>query len=314
MASRASRRARSPARRARGRHRDDSPDECVPAAVASASLTSDDGVVYLPDGVRAMRVDAREPVAQGAGAHAHCVMSAKLARAVGARAGAWVELRSYARRGDGNDGATLATPKRGRGKTKTSDAGDARAATRVEMVENGDERATRATTHAAAARRALNLDVDADRDEDDEDETCGARVVLARAWPTAGLGDDGACRFRGRFGYRWVCPSGGTILSAQTRRDAAGPIDAFEAEGEIVAHLKLWALELDVGGEAAVWLERGLRAGGRWANGGAAARYFGSARQTRAGRPRTVGRESRALAIARDERDVQSDSARARCR
>ena len=81
------------ARRARGRHRDDSPDECVPAAVASASLTSDDGVVYLPDGVRAMRVDAREPVAQGAGAHAHCVMSAKLARAVGARAGAWVELR-----------------------------------------------------------------------------------------------------------------------------------------------------------------------------------------------------------------------------
>lgn len=105
-------------------------------------MTSDDGVVYLPDGVRAMRVDAREPVAQGAGAHAHCVMSAKLARAVGARAGAWVELRSYARRGDGNDGATLATPKRGRGKTKTSDAGDARAATRVEMVENGDERAT----------------------------------------------------------------------------------------------------------------------------------------------------------------------------
>ena len=262
MASRASRRARSPARRARARHRGDSPDECdVPAAVASASSTRDDGVVYLPDGVRAARVDAREPVARGAGAHAHCVVSAKLARAVGARAGAWVELRSYARREDENDGATLATPTRGRKNAKAVDAGDARAATRAVIVEDGDARATRATTHAAAARRALRLDVDADRDEDDDDEARGARVVLARAWPTSGLGDDGVSLSR-KVWLSMGCPSGGTILGAQTRRDAAGPIDAFEAEGEIVAHLKLWALELDVGGEAAVWLERGLRAGG----------------------------------------------------
>lgn len=96
---------------------------------------------------------------------------------------------------------------------KISDVGDVWVVMWVEMVENGDERVTRATTYAAAARRALNLDVDVDCDEDDEDEMCGVCVVLVCVWLIVGLGDDGVL-FLWKVWLSMGCSSGGTILSA----------------------------------------------------------------------------------------------------
>ena len=265
----------------------------VSKATLSAAATAEECIVKLPETITPCALDARAPVAENVGASAHCIASPKLMRACGATTGSWLELRCYSLALDAaadeaglkNIAAVrLDTPTRSRsGKDRRTSTGASSSssslfpmgggdASSVKIVVVADERdASDATAFKTNARARLSLDID--DDDDDDDEAIGATTVLARVWPSATLDDDGIQLSR-KVWLSMGCPPGGSTLGARALRregDGANPVEldgfGIDDDESVVVHLTLWALEADVGGEAAVWLDRGLKSeGGRSAS------------------------------------------------
>lgn len=259
-----------------------------------AAATADARIIKLPETITPCALDARAPVAENVGASAHCIASPKLMRACGATTGSWLELRCYSLADDADaaDEATvrLDTPTRSRsGKDRRTSTGASSSSSSlfptgggdgssVKIVVVDDERdASDATAFKTNARARLALDIDDDDDDEETiDKTIGATTVLARVWPSATLDDDGIQLSR-KVWLSMGCPPGGSTFGARALRresDDGGANPTVELDGfgidddeSVVVHLTLWALEADVGGEAAVWLDRGLKSdGGRSAS------------------------------------------------
>ena len=260
MSERPSRRARSPARDRAGRDRAD--------ASASAKTVENDAraappaaalEIRIPSTTRVCALDVAAPIAQGVGAHAHVVLSARAMREMGVASGGWVRARAL-------DVPAAARPDDGRSAVKTRSRTGGRElggeGVRVVVVSEAVETHTRAVGAKESARRRLTLDAAETSDEAAEGAEVsrgrlGATTVLARAWPSSTLAEDGASLSR-KVWLSMGAPPGGTTLGVEAAADA--PADGFDdASGGVVARLRLWAMETDVGGEAAVWLERGLR-------------------------------------------------------
>ena len=258
-----------------------------------AAATADECIIKLPETITPCALDARAPVAENVGASAHCIASPKLMRACGVTTGSWLELRCYSLADDDaadeaglKNTVRLDTPTRSRsGKDRRTSTGASSSSSSlfptgggdgssVKIVVVDDERdASDATAFKSNARARLALDIDDDDDDETIDKTIGATTVLARVWPSATLDDDGIQLSR-KVWLSMGCPPGGSTLGARAlRREDAGAnpveLDGFGIDDDesVVVHLTLWALEADVGGEAAVWLDRGLKSdGGRSAS------------------------------------------------
>lgn len=258
-----------------------------------AAATADECVIKLPETITPCALDARAPVAENVGASAHCIASPKLMRACGATTGSWLELRCYSLADDAvadeaslKNSVRLDTPTRSRsGKDRRTSTGASSSSSSlfptgggdgssVKIVVVDDERdASDATAFKTNARARLALDIDDDDDDEGIDKTIGATTVLARVWPSATLDDDGIQLSR-KVWLSMGCPPGGSTLGARALRredDGANPVEldgfGIDHDESVVVHLTLWALEADVGGEAAVWLDRGLKSdGGRSAS------------------------------------------------
>lgn len=272
--ARRGRRARTPPRTREGRERCASPSP--PPAVDSSGrrdVDDDDAVetaratVDDEAHIAMVTLDANEPVASNIGARAHVTMSPKRMREMGVAAGGWTTVRCYATPRD-DDGATRRTSDaRGRRKgSRASGASESVAMERAMRVTRDAEaarRAGRATACKALARMTMELDDDDEEreaaDEEDADVAYGSRVVLARAWPAPKLPEDGIALSK-RVWLSMGCPPGGSVLGVAKRDDIDEDVDGFNASERACVTLKLWAMETSVGGEATVWLERGLRA------------------------------------------------------
>ena len=252
----------------------------------SAAAAADEIIIKLPESIAPCALDARAPVAENVGASAHCVASPKLMRACGATTGSWLELRCYAVAEDEaatglkNVAVRLDTPVRSRsGKDRRKSTGSPSSSSLfttggcdapvVNIVTVADERdASDAVAFKTNARARLALDIDDDGFDETTTSRMGATTVLARVWPSATLDDDGIQLSR-KVWLSMGCPPGGSTLGARALRredDGTSPVelDGFGIDDDdiVVVHLTLWALEADVGGEAAVWLDRGLKSDG----------------------------------------------------
>ena len=270
-----SRRARSPTRARSSRHRgDDDADELAPRPSRRAESPQTPTPQPTPQPPRASRelppafvpcvLDVKAPVAAGIGANTHVLLAPKVMRAIGCGTGDWVRVRAASAATAG--AATLDTPaagaprRSGRLKDKAA-ANSAASYVRGDDDDGGDDGARR--TWKSRAASALTLDVsleDSSIDDYDDDDSLpiGAIEVLARAWPSPTLADDGASLAR-KVWLSMGCPAGGASLGvARYVPSDDGELDTDARD----VHLKLWAMETSVGGEATVWLERGLRADG----------------------------------------------------
>ena len=219
--------------------------------------------------VAMVTLDADEPVVVDIGARAHVTMSPKRMREMGVSAGAWTTVRCYATPRDDSGVHRRMGASRGRVKGSRTRVEDSEAIERVMRVRREAEearRAGRAVAWKTLARTTAELDVD-DGDEEEEEEEVntarGSRVVLARAWPAPKLPEDVVALSK-RVWVSMGRPPGGSVLGVAKRDDDDDDddedVDGFTASERACVTLKLWAMETSVGGEATVWLERGLRA------------------------------------------------------
>lgn len=275
MSDRVSRRARSPPRRGRlDRRSTERPSRSSSnsRALTDLELHANDQTRVAPAARKELKIhasltpmtlDSKIPIAQGIGATTHVIMSARAMRTMEVASGHWVQIRSYGAFGGSASQAGRRLSGKGKGRKgqggrvmNVANVNDDDDGYEVRIVEDSDVMTTVASTAKSNARQNLTLDIDEEdgASDDDNDVRVGARVVLARAWPSATLGDD-AVSLSKKVWLSLGAPPGGTALGVEK---ADTPLDGFDGDACSVS-LRLWTMETDVGGEAAVWLDRGLR-------------------------------------------------------